>query len=496
MSEAYNELLTISAQLADIGAAAGLLSWDQETNMPPKGAARRAEASSTLSRISHETFTTARVGELIEAAEALTDLDAPAQANVRELRRSYDRECKLPTELVADLAHTRALAHEHWKQARKADNFLHFAPWLEKLLRLKKQVAMHLDADLPPYDVLLDDYEQGMTTEQLQAMFSELRDPAVALVERIRSKGQPAEDLWAQGRFPQAAQREFIMRLLPMMGFDLEAGRVDIAAHPFCSGFGTGDVRLTVRYNDADPRPAIFGLIHEAGHGLYEQGLPPERERQPIGRACSLGLHESQSRMWENLVGRSLPFWQGAYADLQARFPALAGADVQTWHRAVNRVEPSLIRVEADEVTYNLHIILRMELEIAMMEGELEVPELPHAWNTKIQEYLGITPPSDADGVLQDIHWSMGAIGYFPTYSLGNIYAAQMWKAMANDLDLDGLIRAGDLHPIRDWTRAKVHVHGAQYLPEEVVTMASGSPPSAQHLVDYLETKFSAIYEL
>jgi len=497
MAHAYAELLKIVADLRDLSAIQSLASWDQETQMPPKGAARRAEQMSIMSRLIHERFTTAQVGELIEASQEQAEDDFD-KANLRVLRKDYDRSCKLPAELVADLAKTSALAQQHWKEARKQDEFLRFSPWLEKLVRLQKQKALCLDENKPPYDVLMDSYESNMTTARLEPLFAELRDGVVDLVQRIAdSDVQIRTDFFGSRDYPAAGQESFLQHLLEGLGFDREAGRLDVSAHPFCSGLGIDDVRLTVRYNDRDPRGAIFGLIHETGHGLYEQGLPRERENQPAARAVSLGVHESQSRLWENVIGRSRPFWQHFYPTLQQHLPALADIDLDTWHRAINESRPSLIRVEADEVTYNLHIILRMELEIAMLEGELQVVDLPGAWNEKMQQYLGIQPSNDADGVLQDVHWSLGVMGYFPTYSLGNLYGAQLYDTMTQQLgNLDEQIAAGNLRPILDWMRMNVHQPASLHEPGDLIERVTGQTLSAGPLLQYLNQKYGKLYEL
>ncbi len=497
MARAYEKLLAISAELRDLGALRSLAGWDQETHMPPKGAANRAEQLSALSGVIHEKLTDPQIGELIaQSADAASE--AFDQANLRVMKKEYDRACKLPTELVSDLARTGALAQQHWKEARKKDEFARFLPWLEKLLRLQKQKAACLDPDKPPYDVLLDLYEPNMTTAQLQPLFSELRDGVVDLVQRIDSSGkQPRTDFLGTREYPQAAQQAFLDELLEGLGFDREAGRIDVAAHPFCCGLSTSDVRLTVRYNEDDPRPSIFGLIHEAGHGLYEQGLPIAHDRQPAAAAASLGLHESQSRLWENTVGRSRPFWQHFYPKLQSRLSALSDIDVETWYGAINEAKPSLIRVESDEVTYNLHIILRMELEIAMLDGDLAVRDLPAAWNEKMQQYFGIQPPSDADGVLQDVHWSLGAMGYFPTYTLGNLYGAQLCAKMRSELtDLDEQTAAGNLIPVLDWMRTHIHSQGRLHEPADLVSRATGEGLSAGPLLAYLNQKYGDLYDL
>lgn len=497
LPETYGTYTKLAKEVRLLGGVSAVLAWDQETNMPKKGTPVRADELAMMSGLRHERFTSDAMGETLAALEGQTDaLGEKERANVRETRRVFDRARKLPKDFVEELTRTCSVAHEAWIEARKASEWSTFAPHLEKILGLKRREAELVGYEGgEAYDALLDEYEPGMRAERCAAILGGLRDEVVALVQAIAEKERP-EDI--AGTFPREGQERFGKKIIQAMGFDLDAGRVDVSAHPFCSGFHPGDVRLTTRYDEANPRQALFGLIHEAGHGLYEQGLDPSQYGTPMGEACSTAMHESQSRLWENVIGRSLPFWERFFPELKEVFPdALRDVDLARWHRYVNDVRPSLIRVEADEVTYNLHILLRFEIERALFKGELEVGDLPGVWNEKMQAYLGLTPPSDADGVLQDVHWSFGGFGYFPTYSLGNLYGAQIVERAQQDLpELWDQVRRGDLLPLKAWLNANVHRKGCLFPPDRFIEDLTGSPPSAEPFVRYLKEKFGAIYGL
>ncbi len=493
---AYAELLRRYAEVRDLSAVAGLLSWDQETMLPRKGAPARAEQLATLAGIRHERFTDPHLGELLEHCRSAPGrFDEIENAQLRELHTDYERATKLPKELVEQFAAAESAALEAWRDARAKSDWKAFAPHLERLLGLLRRKCDALGFGARRYDGLLDDYERGTTEAQLVTLFADLRARLAPLVAQALERAATVDVRCMQGHFEQAQQEQLADAVVRAMGFDLDAGRIDRSSHPFCSGIAAGDVRLTRRFVNDDLRPALYGVIHEAGHGLYEQGIPAALMRTPLGEACSLGVHESQSRLWENIVGRSLPFWR-AFGPAAARcFPSLAAiAPEQLW-RAANRVERSLIRVEADELTYNLHIIVRFEIERALVRGDLAVADVPAAWNGQMKELLGLVPANDAEGCLQDIHWSMGALGYFPTYTLGNLYSAQLWEAAQRELpDLDGAIARGELQPLREWLRAKVHVHGRRFTAKELIERATGAPPSAEPFLRYLGGKLAAIY--
>jgi carboxypeptidase Taq len=452
-----------------------------------------------MSGLTHDKFVSDEIGTLLDelAGPASTGALGPERAaNVREVRRLYDREKKLPTELVQEIARTQSLAHEAWIAARKKSDFESFAPWLEKNIALQKKVAELVGYEKEPYDALIDMYEPGARAEEIAPVFRALREKTVPLVRAIAGTGRKPAKI--EGTFPEAKQREFAMLVARDMGFDFDAGRLDTSAHPFCSGLSPLDVRLTTRYDETDFRGALFGTMHEAGHGLYEQGFDPRHTYTPMAEAASTAIHESQSRMWENLVGRSRAFWTHYYPKLRAFFPgALDRLSLDDFYFAVNEVEPSFIRTEADEVTYNLHIMVRFEIEHGLFSGKISVSELPSLWNRKMEEYLGITPPNDAQGVLQDTHWSIGLFGYFPTYALGNLYAAQFFEAAKREIpDLEGKIARGDLLPLREWLRKRIHERGMFHRPKELCREVTGTTLDAGHFTRYLETKFGALYGL
>lgn len=498
-ADAYAELIRRTRETAVLGSCASLLSWDHQTYMPPKGGPHRAAQLSLLAALVHRRATHPEIGELLAAAEegeAATEPGGPAGVNVREIRRAYDRARRLPESLVRALAETTTLAHEVWVEARRTANFPRFRPWLEKIVALKREEATALDPAGNPYDALLEDYEPGETTARLLPVFAELQAALVPLAAAIRESGRQPDAGLLQRDYPVAAQEAFGREVVAAFGFDFEAGRLDVTAHPFCCGIGPGDTRLTARYDPRDFGDGFFSIVHEAGHGLYDQGLDPAHYGTPLGSAVSLGIHESQSRLWENFVARSRPFWEHAFPRAQAAFPsALAGVRLEPFHWAVNGVRPSFIRVDADEVTYNLHVLLRFDLERALMGGELAVADLPGAWGEGMVRLLGVRPPDDAQGCLQDVHWSGGGIGYFPTYTLGNLYAAQFFAAAREALgDLDGMFRRGEFAPLREWLRQRIHRQGQRLRAADLVVAVTGRPLAAHPLLDHLRTKFGELY--
>ncbi|HKQ48755.1 MAG TPA: carboxypeptidase M32 [Phycisphaerae bacterium] len=497
MTALYQSFLTLIREAGILGSVEALLDWDSETFMPPGGLATRAEQIAFIAGQAHERRTNPRIGELLANLE-VGSLDPIAGTNVRETRRSYDRATKIPVDLVRRIAKASTLAKDAWGKARAESNFDPFAPHLTELLDLKRQVADLVGYSGERYDALLDEYEPGMTAAGVEKVFGSLRGPLSEFVKKIAQAKRKPDVSILHRHFPRAAQETLCREFAAAIGFDFTRGRLDVSKHPFCSGTGPGDVRLTTRYYEDFLSPSLFGVLHEAGHGLYEQGLPVEHQFTPAGNAVSLGIHESQSRMWENFVGRSRDFWEGRYDRCRSAFPeALGDVPLDAFYGAINFVQPSLIRVEADEVTYNLHIILRFELEREMIAGRLQVRDVPEAWNAKMRELLGLTPPSNADGCLQDIHWSMGAFGYFPTYALGNLYAAQFFAASRKAIpDLSDRIRRCDFRLLLDWLRTNIHAHGQRYRPAELVQRVTGAPLSIEPFMDYLRTKFSPIYGL
>jgi carboxypeptidase Taq len=486
------------SELRALGGAVNLLCWDQETYLPSKGAPGRGEQLAALQGVVHERLCDPRLGEALERADGEAagrggPEAAEQQAAIRALRFDRDRAVRLPGDLVRGLARAQSAGVESWRGARAASDFAAFAPHLAHLVGLRREMADALG--VPPggerYDALLDGYEEGMRVARLEPLFRRLTGWLVPLVDRLTSAPPPDDD-FLHGHFDGAQQWAFTLELLEAVGFDAEAGRQDRSTHPFSLGMDPGDVRLTTRIFENLPLSSVFSTLHEAGHGLYEQGLPARWRSSVLGAAPSMGLHESQSRLWENLVGRSLPFWRGFLPRLSRRFPALAAVTPERFHRAVNKVERSLIRVEADEVTYNLHIVLRFELELALLRGELDPADLPGAWNERSRHVLGLVPPRDAEGCLQDIHWAGGDLGYFPTYTLGNLYAASLFAAARRDLpDLDEGMAAGQLAPLLAWLRRHVHSAGRSLQAEEIVRRATGEGLTDVDFERYLTGKYA-----
>jgi len=501
MGEKLEELRLQLGFVADLNAATGVLSWDQQTYMPPGGAAGRAMQLATLSRLAHERFVSEEIGEGLTAAESEVANQDPGSDEarlVRKTRRDYDKARKVPSEWVGEFRRVTALAHQVWEKARAEADFSQFQPHLEKVVELRRQYAEFFAPYDHVYDPLLDDFEPGMKTAEVKAVFDELRPQQVELVRAISERGAPVDDAVVRQHFDEQKQWDFGLEVVEAIGYDFERGRQDKSVHPFTSGFGTGDVRITTRFDPNFLNTALFSSMHEAGHALYEQGVNPDFDRTPLAEAASLAVHESQSRLWENLVGRSRPFWIAFYPRLQEVFPSQLGdVDWETFYGAINKVEPSFIRVEADEATYNLHIMLRFELEISLMEGTLAIGDLPEIWNTKFDEFLGLTPSDDAEGVLQDVHWSGGMIGYFPTYALGNLVASQLWAKIEEDIPhLQRQIERGEFGDLLGWLQEHVHQHGGKFEPGELLTAVTGSGLTAEPYLRYLRDKFGEIYKL
>jgi len=494
----WDELARRMGELRDYGAIAGLLTWDQETYMPAGGASARARQLAAIHALLHERRIDPVLGELLSVAASDPSLDEARRAAVRNLAKERDRAVKLPPRLVRELAERQSRAVVAWRAAKAdpAGGFASFAPHLAGLLELKREQADAIGHGGERYDALLDDYEPGLTVARLSPIFAELRAGLVPLVGALADAPPPRRWRFEAHRYPAERQWDYTIHLLETIGFDFDKGRQDRSTHPFTDGIDPGDVRLTTRLVPETPFPAIFGTIHEGGHGLYEQNLPADHVRDPVGRPASMGLHESQSRLWENMIGRSLAFWEHELPSLRRAFPeALEGVSAREVYAAVNRVERSLNRVEADEVTYNLHILVRYELELAMLRGDLPVAELPGAWNDLMESMLGVRPSNDAEGVLQDIHWAWAEFGYFPTYSLGNLYAALLHRRLDADLGgIDAVLRAGELHRVGAWLRTNVHEVGHLYEAEEIVRRATGSGLAVAPFLEYLGNKYRPLY--
>ena len=502
MSAAYDELIALTKDRSLLGSTAGLLSWDQETQMPPGGVEHRSRQMAQLAGLVHERSVSPRMGELIAECEADSSLTSdPASdsaANLRELRKGYDRSTKLPTELVTEIASTRSIAHHHWAEARAEADFSKFEPWLAKNIELSRKMAEcygWADGE-EPWDALAEGYESGMRAAGVEQVFTPLRDRLQALISDLQSGPKRPDGEFAKVVLPIDQQATFVRMAAETMGFDFTRGRLDISAHPFCGGTCPNDVRMTTRYREDGFAEALGAVMHEAGHGLYEQGLPMDHNGTPLGRAVSLGIHESQSRMWENFVGRSAAFWHWAHPKVVEHFGGpVANLSEQQMYEAMNQVEPSFIRVEADEATYNMHIMIRFELERLMMNGDLAAADLPHEWNKRYKEYLGVDVPNDTVGCLQDIHWSGASFGYFPTYTLGNLYAAQIFEKVLEDIPtLYDSFAQGDLLPLKNWLNTNLHAHGSRWLAGELCERATGKPLSADPLLRHLEGKLRPLY--
>jgi carboxypeptidase Taq len=497
--QAYAELIRRVKDCSLLASCGSVLGWDERTYMPHRGSAHRGEQMALLARLGHEMMTAPEIGQLlaeVEASDLVRDSEGVPAVNVREIRRTYDRTTKLPKELVEELARTTTRAQQVWQEARAANDFAAFRPWLEKIVRLKRQEAQAIGYRDVPYDALLDEYEPGATTAEISRVFAELRRELTPLVGAILASGKQAPRQVLEGDFPVERQQEFGRAAAAAIGFDFDAGRLDVTTHPFCSGIGPGDCRITTRYNPRRFPDAFFGILHEAGHGIYDQGLDPEHFGTPMGSFVSLGIHESQSRLWENQVGRSRGFWEHFFPKARQTFPeALGEVSLDQFVFAINDVRPSYIRVEADETTYNLHIILRFELEQALLRGDLQPADVPGAWDEKFEKSFGLKPPTDALGCLQDIHWSMGGLGYFPTYTLGNLYAAQFMEQARHDLgDLDADFRRGEFGRLKGWLNEKVHRPGQRWRAPELCRRITGRPLSHRPLLDYFQRKYAPLY--
>jgi carboxypeptidase Taq len=498
VSEQYQELIRKLAEIHDVRMARSILSWDQHTKMPPKGGEVRAEQLGTLDRIAHELFIADEIGELLEGLRQYEEglsYDSDEASLIRVTRRDYDKARRVPPDLRAELTRAGAKALPAWIEAREKSDFSIFLPYLVRNVELQREYVDCFDKAENDYDVLLDDFDEGLTTVEVRAVFDELKAELIPLIAEITERADAVDDSCLSGPFPIDRQRSFALELLGQLGFDPESWRLDPTVHPFAMSAATSDIRLTTRYDDGDLN-SVFAAIHEFGHGFYEAGIDSRLERTPLSQVTSMSLHESQSRMWENLVGRGLPFWRFFYPRLQASFPNQFGnVELDEFYRAINKVEPSLIRIEADEATYNLHIILRFELEQEILEGGLDLKDLPDAWNARMTEYLGVDVPDDARGVLQDVHWSGGAIGYFPTYSLGNVISVQLWDVVREAMpDLDQQFERGEFGDLSRWLRENLHEHGRKFTSKEMLDRIVGSGMDPGPYVRYLKEKLGGIY--
>jgi len=498
---AFDDLCRHVRETALLAAAESALAWDERTMLPPEATEFRSEQLTLLAGMLHARRTDKRIGDWL-----MVLADSPLAANphdpsgtvIRELRRQYERRVKLPQSLVEELARTASLGQHAWEQARAKDDYGTFAPLLAKTFELKRAEADALGYQSTRYDALLDDYEPGERTANVARVLASLREALVPLVAEIGVSQKKPDISILEREFPVPAQEALAKRGAESIGFSFQRGRLDVTAHPFCTTLGPQDCRITTRYDERFLNSAFFGVLHEAGHGIYEQGLPAVWYGLPPGEAVSLGIHESQSRLWENLVGRSREFWQYLYPDAQQAFPgALGNTSLDAFYFAINDVRPSLVRVEADEATYNLHILIRFELEQAMLADEIPIADVPAAWNDKYEKYLGIRPKSDADGVLQDVHWSAGLVGYFPTYALGNLYASQFFVQAEKDLGALGpQFARGEFASLRGWLNKNIHEHGQCYSASDLIQKITGKPLSHDPLIAHLRGKLAPLYGL
>lgn len=494
-------LLERMHELSDLEALAALVEWDQQTALPEGAGEVRGHQLATLLGVLHERWTNPQVGQLLDELEKVVGQAAYSDADrglVRVAQREYTQATRLPRELVEEMARVGAGSFEAWRRARENNDFASFAPWLARTIALQREVADRYGYSECRYDALLDLYEPGLTTGKVDRLFAPVREVSKTLLQRIQQSGHSIDAAALEGDFAPEQQMALSANILRGIGYDFTYGGLARSPHPFTTSFGSPfDVRLTVNPDENFIQAAVMAAIHEGGHGLYEQGSASTLVRTPLAGGASMGAHESQSRLWENAIGRSLPFWRGQYAAVQEAFPEhFKDVDVATFARALNKVQPSLIRIEADEVTYNLHIIIRYELEREMINGSVAVESLPGMWNAKYREYLGVEPPTDAEGILQDVHWTNG-FGYFPTYTLGNLYAAQIYATLCKAFpDFDERLAVGDTLFVLNWLREHMYVYGALYLPEDLIQRVTGETPDPQYFIRYLTAKFENLYSL
>jgi carboxypeptidase Taq len=494
----FDELRGRLGEIHYLGRAKAMFDWDERTMMPPGGAAARAEQIAALVRVRHERLASDDLGQLLDELEPFGEelsYDSDEAALIRVAKRDHEKAQRVPMELYSEMARAASIAEGVWRHAKERNDFELFLPHLERNVYLKLRYAHCFERE-DAYDPLLDDFEPGMKTPQIAAILGDLKEALPPLVAELSERAATVDDSFLRKRYPVGEQRAVVRRMLRALPMPDESWRLDETTHPFEMSLSPTDVRLTTRYDEDDVLASVFSALHEYGHGLYENGVDPSLDGSPLGGPTSLGLHESQSRMWENLVGRSLPFWRRFYGMLEESFPGqLDGVGPEAFFRAVNKVEPSLIRYEADELTYDLHILVRFEIERELIDGKIEPRDLPGVWNERVRSYLGIDVPDDAHGVLQDVHWAGGDFGYFPTYSLGNVIAAQLWEAVRKAIpDLDRQIEQGEFEPLREWLREQVHRHGRKYSADEVVERVTGRPIEVGPYVRYLTEKFRALY--
>jgi carboxypeptidase Taq len=493
--KAYNDLIERYADIVRLGQIGSMLMWDLNTYMPPEAVDMRGDQQSLVSGIAHERLTSREMGKLLETLSKI-ELPLKKAAVVREIKRNHDRAASIPRHLIRELSRMEPVATGRWVKAKEKSDFSIFRDVLERFLELKKQVAEYVGYDDSPYDALIDEYEPYMKSEKLARTFGDLGGKLKPIVAKLTEVCSEYDEDKLIRKYPIEIQKVLFQSILLKMGYDMGRGRVDISAHPFTSG-SLDDVRITLRYDESDLRPGLFSSIHEGGHALYEQGFLKENYMTPLAESVSLGIHESQSRLWENIVGRSRPFWEAFYPELQNAFPSMKNVSLDEFHRAINHISNTPVRVDADEVTYSMHILVRFEIEKDLVENKMEVTDIPQVWNELYRRYLGIEPKNDSLGCLQDIHWAMGAVGYFPTYTLGNLYSAQFFDAASKEIgDLEGSIGNGNLKPLLSWLRSNIHSYGKLYTADDLVKKVTGESLSEDHFINYLKKKYSNIYDI
>jgi carboxypeptidase Taq len=492
MEQERREFLDLVRELNTLGQVAGILGWDEQTYMPPGSVRNRARQNAALASVIHSYITSERMGRLIKALNK-QQLPPDCAVILRETERDWQRANSVPGQLIKEINSHETLCFEAWTEARKKNSFKILEPLLARSIDLELQVADHIGYEDKPYDALLDEYEPGMKSCDVDALFGQLRSRLVPVAKKIMGLAEPVNAIPA-GTYPSDDQRKLITAIATAMGFDWNYGRIDVSPHPFTVGIGK-DVRITVKYDESTPMPALIGAIHETGHALYEQGFEEKYEGTPLAEAVSTGVHESQSKIWEYMVGRGLPFWSHFYPLLQQTLSPFKAVPFADYYREINDVRPTLNRVTADEVTYNLHIMVRYDIESALFDGRIKVPEIPAVWNERYEHYLGLPVPDDTSGCLQDMHWAIGVFGYFPTYTLGILYAAQLWDAAKRQVpDLEDRIAAGDLGALLGWLRQNVHRYGRRYQARELIEKATGRAPGEGCFIRYIQEKYGKIY--
>ena len=497
-TEKIEELKEYLKKVEYLGSSIELLNWDSLVNMPKEAIEYRSEMIGYLTGESYKLTTSEKMKEFIDYFNAIDDLDDLTKAIVENITKEYNNATKIPEAEYVQYEIDKALAQSAWEEAKKKKDFSIFKPHLAKIIAYNKKFAEYWGFTGNRYDGLLDTYEPGMTTERLDAVFGELRESLVDLLQRIKSSEVKTDDAFLKGNYSVESQRRLGEIILDRIGYDYERrGRIDVSEHPFTTNFGNKDVRITTKYDTSDFRPAIFSIIHEGGHGIYEQNIPDELLGTSLAVGASMGMHESQSRFYENILGKSMEFWSYFYPKFQEAYKELEGVDLMSFYRAVNCVEPTLIRIDADELTYSLHIIIRYEMEKLLINSDVNIDDVPELWNEKYREYLGVEPKNDAEGVLQDVHWSGGDFGYFPTYALGNLYGAQIFNKLKEEIpDWNQKIRNGDFSPITEWLKEHVHRYGATLKPAELIKKVTGEELSAKYFIEYLNDKFGKLYSL